>query len=261
MKKFLSSALGAYDKYKNFRKQNRLYRVYLTLNYAFVSILTAYILTLAFPQYLFANHVRHGQFDVYSRAPLGENIDEVLDAAEARLAKSPIYDGASERRIFLTDSHASYTLLANKAYGSFAHSLPYFNNVIINRSDIAGDKVFVQRPFRNIRLLSGVVAHETAHLFIRKRLGTVRASLLPTWKNEGYCEYIAGNTTISFEDGMELWRDNPNDDSKYAYFKYHQVVKYLLDDEKISVEELFNRDFDLKELGAKVFAKLNSGPR
>jgi hypothetical protein len=262
MKKFFNSALSAYNKYKNFRRLSRLYRVYRTLNYAVVSILTAYILTLAFPQYLFANHARHGNFDVYSRAPLGENIDQVLDSAEARLAISPIYDAATERRIFLTDSHAFYTFLANKAAGSFAHSVPLLDNVIVNRSDIADDRVFIQRAYRDNRSLSGVIAHEVTHLFIRKKFGTARTSLfIPAWKNEGYCEYIAGDTTISFADGAKLWREDPNDDSKYAYYKYHQMVKYLLDDEKISVEELFDRDFDMKALEAKIFAKVISGNR
>jgi hypothetical protein len=79
---------------------------------------------------------------------------------------------------------------------------------------------------------------------------------MPDWKEEGYCEYVAGETTLSFEEGVRRWKENPAEDSKYAYFKYHQMVKYLLDDEKISVEDLFNRDFDLKELEAKVFAKI-----
>ena len=38
-------------------------------------------------------------------------------------------------------------------------------------------------------------------------------------------------------------------------------MKYLLDDEKISVEELFERDFDVKDLEAEVFAKLNLDSR
>jgi hypothetical protein len=251
-----------YRKYRAFRKQSRLYRTYRIFNYAFVGLLTAYLLTIAFPQYLFANHISHGKFDVYSRQPVDANVNSVLDLAEERLRKSPIYDETAARRIFLTDSHGFYTFLSNKAFRSFANSVPMLDNILVNRSDVAADRVFIQRSFRNNRSLSGVVAHEATHLFIRKKFGTARVMFsIPTWKNEGYCEYIAVDTTISFEDGMEMWREDPSDDSKYAYFKYHQVVKYLLDDEKISVEELFDRDFDLKDLEAKVFARLNSDNR
>ena len=219
MKRFFHSTLSAYRRYRNFRKQSRIYRTYRIFNYIFVGLLTAYLLTIAFPQYLFANHITHGKFDVYSRVPVDENINRVLDLAEERLLKSSIYDEATARRIFLADSHGFYTFLSNKAFRSFANSVPMLDNVLVNKSDVAADKVFIQRAFRNNRSLSGVVAHEVTHLFLRKKFGTARVMFsIPAWKNEGYCEYIAGDTTISFEDGMELWREDPNDDSKYAYF-------------------------------------------
>jgi hypothetical protein len=86
---------------------------------------------------------------------------------------------------------------------------------------------------------------EVAHLFIRERVGAVRAALMPTWKNEGYCEYLAGDTTITYEEGVSLWRANPRDDSKYRYFKYYAMVKYLLETEKLSIDDVFDRSFDL----------------
>ena len=94
------------------------------------------------------------------------------------------------------------------------------------------------------------------HNQIREYLGLVKYLKIPKWKDEGYCEYIAGETTFSFEEGVKLWKENQHDDSKYSYFKYHQMVKYLLDDEKISVEELFNQSFEEKKIAAKVFINL-----
>ena len=37
---------------------------------------------------------------------------------------------------------------------------------------------------------------------------------------------------------------------------FSHKIKYLLDDEKSSVEERFNRDFDAEELEARVYAKI-----
>jgi len=259
MKNFFSSALGIYRNYRNFKKTNKIYKTYKRLEYVFLALFLAYFLTIAFPQYLFANHVTHGKFQVYSRQPFDENIDRVLDSAEARLVKSPLYDESAARRVFLTDSHNFYYFLSNKSFRSFGSSVPLLDNILINRSDIAGDRVFMDRAVRNNRSLSGVIAHEVTHHFIRKKFGIWRSMFsIPTWKNEGYCEYVAVDTTIAFADGVKLWQENPSNDSTYAYFKYHQMVKYLLDDEKISVEELFNRDFDRKELEAKVFAKISA---
>jgi hypothetical protein len=200
------------------------------------------------------SHVRKLQ-SVLERAFRSEYL-QVLDDAEARLSKSTIYDRDLSRRVFLTNSHGMYTFLSNKAFGSFANSVPLVDNILINKSDAAHDLVFLNRPQHNKRSLSGVIAHEVTHLFIRKKVGVLRASLMPTWKNEGYCEYVAGDTTITYEEGIILWKADPNNDSKYRYFKYQMMVKYLLETERLSIEEVFNRDFNLKDLEAKVFRAL-----
>lgn len=253
MKRTLTSALNVYRQYRAAKAKSRTYKA---VRYFVIAIFAAYLLTICFPQYLFAHDVKYQSFHVYSRQPFDRGIYKVLDDAETRLSKSTIYDREVSRQVFLTNSQGMYTFLSNKAFRSFANSVPLINNIIINKSDVAHDLVFLNRPQHNNRSLSGVIAHEVAHLFIRKKVGVLRASLMPTWKNEGYCEYIAGDTTISFEEGVNLWKTNPNEDSKYRYFKYHLMVKYLLETEKLSIEDVFARDFDLKDLEAKVFKNL-----
>ena len=216
----------------------------------------AYLVLLAYPQALFAYSTEHGAFKVYSRVPLEPEIDRLLDVAETKLKTSPIYDAEMPRRVYLTNSHGLYAFLGPKAYNSFAHSLPFFDNIVINRTDVPADLIYIRRSFSNSRSLSGVIAHETTHLLIRKRYGTLSASLMPTWKNEGYCEYVAGESTIPLDEGIRRWRENPQDDSVYRYTKYHLMVKYLLENEKVSVEELFTKSFDEKEVAERTFAAL-----
>lgn len=253
MKQAITSALNAYRQYRAAKAKSKIYKVF---RYSLSALFAAYFLTICFPQYLFAHEVAHKNFKVYSRETLDENIYKVLDDAETRLSKSSIYDDEISRRIFLTNSHSFYAFLSNKAFRSFANSVPLIDNILINKSDTANDLVYLNRPEHNKRSLSGVIAHEVTHLFIRKKLGNLGGFRLPTWKNEGYCEYIAGDTTITFEEGVKLWKENPNDDSKYRYFKYTQMVKYLLETEKLTIEEVFARTFDEKELEAKVFKSL-----
>jgi hypothetical protein len=253
MKKVITSTLNAYRQYRDAKAKSKAYRI---LRYSLMGVLAAYFLTICFPQYLFAHEVSYQKFQVYSRQPFDERIYKVLDDAEARLSKSSIYDREINRRVFLTNSHGMYLFLSNKAFRSFANSVPFINNILINKSDVADDLVFLNRPVHNKRSLSGVIAHEVAHLFIRKKVGTVRSSLMPTWKNEGYCEYIAGDSTITYQEGVKLWKANPTDDLNYRYFKYHMMVKYLIEREKLSIEDVFNRDFDIKDLEAKVFSSL-----
>jgi len=167
-----------------------------------------------------------------------------------------MYDASLPRRVYLTDGFGVYALLSHKAYKSFANSVPFIDNVIINKSDLTADRVFVNREKNNSRSLSGVIAHEVTHLLIRQKYGTLAASMMPRWKNEGYCEYVAGDSTIPLEEGIRLWRENPSDDSSYSYVKYHLMVKHLLEDEKMSVDDLFTKSLDEEEVAARTFASL-----
>jgi hypothetical protein len=104
--------------------------------------------------------------------------------------------------------------------------------------------------------LSGVIAHEITHLLIKKKFGYWRNLTMPAWKKEGYAEYIAGGSTLPYETGVKMWKENPKDGTGYLYFKYFMLVKYLIEHEKLSVEDVFNRDFDLQSLEHKVLSSL-----
>ena len=254
MKKILSSIFNAYRKYRTFTKQSKTYKA---VKYSLVTVFAGYGLILVFPQVLFAHEVSYKNFNFYSRQPLDESVYKVLDSAEARLEKSPLYDKNLTKKVFVSDTFSFYTFLNPKARGSFANTMPLIGNVTVNKVDIADDTVFRHAETDNQRSLSGVIAHEVTHTLIENKFGWANSLKTPSWKKEGYCEYVAGETTIGFAEGARRWKENPNDDSKYLYFKYHQIVRYLLDDEKISIEELFNRDFDEKELAGKVFVKIS----
>lgn len=257
MKNFLSAIFDAYRQYRNFKKQNRAYKIF---RYTLTGIFAAYSLALVFPQHLFAHEVSHKNFKVYARQPLDENINRVLDLAEERLVKSPIYDKNVTERIFISDTFAFYIFQNPFSRKSFGNTVQGIGHIRINKADVAGNLVFRDTQTDNQRSLSGVIAHEVTHNLIREKFGLLNSlTSLPNWKDEGYCEYVAGEGTLSFEEGLRRWKENPNNDSKYAYFKYYQMVKYLLDVKKISVEELFNRDFDKKELEAKVFEFIKNG--
>jgi hypothetical protein len=220
-------------------------------------VAVGYLLLLIFPQPLFAYTLKYEHYTVHSREPIDPAIQDVLNSAETRLERSPIYDADIDRSIYLTNGFKMYALLSHKAYNSFANSVPFINNVFLNKTDVPGDRIFMNREKNNSRSLSGVIAHETTHLFIRHHYGTVTASLMPVWKNDGYCEYIAGDSAIPLAEGMRLWRQNPTDDTGYRYSKYHAMVKYLLEVEGLTVDELLTRSLNEKEIAAKTFDSLD----
>lgn len=256
MKKTMTSAWGAYRQYRAAKAKSRVYR---TVRYALFSIVLAYVLLLCFPQVLFGHQISSGNLTVYSREPLDQNINAVLERVQQRLAASPINSTDVKPKIFLTNSFRFYSTLSlyigDNSFGK-GYAALNTNNVFINKSDIANDLVFRSAPDHNQRSLSGVIAHEITHLLIRKRYGYWRNLTMPTWKKEGYAEYVAGGSTLDYEAGVRMWKTNPRNGTGYQYFKYYTLVKYLLEHEKLSVDDLFNRDFDLQVLEERVLKSL-----
>jgi len=256
MRHSLSSALSSYREFRAAKAKNKPYKI---VRGVLLLLTAAFVLLLSFPQLLFAHQTTYKTFCVYSREPLDQSINPVLDKAEARLATSPINDDSVQPKVFLTNSYGFYRGLSlNIGWNSFGkgYALLPTSNVFVNKSDVARDMVFRDAPTNNARSLSGVIAHEVTHLLIRKRYGYLRNLLMPAWKKEGYAEYVAGGSTLSYEEGVRMWKSNPKDGTGYQYFKYHMLVKYLLEQEKISVDDLFNRDFDVTALEAKVLQTL-----
>ena len=256
MKKPISSALAAYRGYRTAKANSLAYRI---MRYLFVSLVVAYVLLLCFPQVLFAHEISYRNLRVYSREPIGENIYAVLDRVESRLATSEINDSKVQPKIFLTNGFSLYAVLSlylgSNSFGKGYAALPT-NNIFINKSDLAKDLVYRNSVANNERILSGVIAHEITHFLIRKRFGYWRNLTMPTWKKEGYAEYVAGGSTLSYEAGVKMWKTNPKDGAGYRYFKYYMLVKYLLEHDKLSVDDLFNRDFDVQSLEDEVLKSL-----
>ena len=252
MTNFLSSKLAAFRRFRTAKSNSKTYRL---MRYLFVSAGVGYILLLSFPQVLFAHEISYRNLTVYSREPIDKNIYAVLDKVDSKLAASELNNKQIRPRIFIANSHGFYALTSLYVGGnSFGKGFPLLptSNVFINKSDIEKDLVSRRAVENNERSLSGVIAHEVTHLFIRKKFGYWQNLRMPEWKKEGYAEYVAGGSTLPYEMGVQMWKANPKDGTGYQYFKYHMLVKYLLEQDKLSVEDLFNRDFDLQSLEERV---------
>ena len=256
MSNALFTAVDAYRRYRAAKAKSKLYRA---VRYTLLSLAAAYALLLCFPQVLFAHQVTYKNFTVYSRQPLDQNIYAVLDKAEALLATSEINNPNVRPKIFLTNSQQLYSALSLYiGANSFGKGMALLanNNIFINETDLAKDLVFRKAPAYNSRSLSGVIAHEVAHLLVREKFGYLKNVTAPAWKKEGYAEYVSGGTTLDYATGVSMWKANPQNDRGYQYFKYYSMVKYLLDHEKLTVAELFSRDFDRSALEARVLSTL-----
>ena len=188
---------------------------------------------LAFP---FHTQVRGAT--VWSEAPIPSAIDGVLARADTLVRASPIDGPVTGRRIFLTQDGWRWRWLAIGVEGAMGLTRPFSEAVIVNRSDVAEDRVSNGASPANTRTLSGVIAHERTHGLIRARYGVVAAQTMPFWVREGYPDYVARESSLADRDMAALRRSDPAAPA-LAYYDARRRVTAALAANGGSVDRLF----------------------
>ena len=175
---------------------------------------------LAFPYVL-----RVGADMVYSTVPLRPaTLGPILARADRLVHASPLASGAEGREIFLTGGGWRWNWLAGTSAGAFALTRPFSTSVIVNRADLARDHVYNEAAMGGTRSLSGVIAHEKCHGMVRRHFGALRERMAPAWLREGYCDYIAGGSSLT----------DAQADALETAGRYHPAIAYVRGRQKVA---------------------------
>ena len=183
-------------------------------NLAVVAVAVVLASPLAAPQLLaFPYRAQSHGSTVWSERPLPQStLDTVLGRTIGLVAKSPLAEGPGEtRHIFLTDGGWRWTWLALQSRKGFALSRGFTKTIVVNHSNLADDRVTSGArysvdgaPVGGRRSLSGTLAHEFCHRMELRRFGPLIDLTKPTWLREGYCDYVARESSLSDADVARL---------------------------------------------------------
>ncbi|TLU61991.1 hypothetical protein FE810_13115 [Thalassotalea litorea] len=130
-------------------------------------------------------------------------------------------------RLFLINSPLLFKVLNPTSGNALGATLPFVNIGFLNRSKI--DEL--NENIDNIR------RHEAKHLEQFQTLGPIKAFQLENWKSEGIAEYARGSSTI------DICATTPvGTEAQLDYREYHTVVKYLIESEKLTEEDIYALD-------------------
>lgn len=180
-----------------------------------------------------------GETPIYSATPIPPEMDGIVAGADARVRESAIFDpGVLKRPIFLTDGGPRWRILSFGAGTSFGLTRSLGRSIVINRSSVAGDRVWNGSIAATSRALTGVIAHERTHLLIRARFGPLADGQYPVWVREGYCDHVAGGGTLSDAEAARLRIAGSRSPALY-YYDSRKRVEQTLRDNGGSVDALF----------------------
>ena len=176
---------------------------------------------------------------VWSEEPLTPDmLTRAVDHTQKRLGTSPLAGDDEQRWIFITDGGWRWRYIANVSADAFAITRPFSPAVIVNQTDPQTGIIRNGREIGGERALGGVLAHEFAHGLIRRHYGRFTSSRFPQWKIEGYCDHVAGESTLSADEVKRL-RDAGQDHPALVYHEGRERVSAILAANGGSVDALF----------------------
>ncbi len=179
-----------------------------------------------------------GDLTIRAEQPIPDAIVPVVARAE-RLRHASAIDGPGYgRRVFLTDGGWRWRWLTVTSAGAFGITRPLTEAIVVNRNDISHDRVFNGQVIGGQRSLSGVLAHEQTHGLIRAHYGLLVNTRYPAWLLEGYCDFVAGEGSLTDAQAEALMRSGTSHPA-LIYWQGRRRVAAFLRTHGGSVDALF----------------------
>ena len=247
-------------------KQTRK-RIWRCCNRTLWLLLVIYLLLWIFPQPLFAHSRRYGNLMLYSRAPLPENVEDILKKTDQLLSASELYSTNTTRRIFVCGDCKLYRLLTfGQRHGFGCSFATTSRNIFIPKADFTNNVVLQEKwnaDDTRKRTFSAVAAHEITHLMIAEHLGRFSYWQLhkkAAWLDEGYCDFIARSSSDTFENGARSILETPYGAKGLSYFRSRLMVAKLLNEEQLSIKTLLRNPPDGQKISDEVTETLRRNP-
>ncbi len=224
--------------------------VFIASNLAFFALVT-----FSFPQILFAHKIEYKCFTVYyhSNTTNAEALYAVLDKSEQLLKTSALFDASHNQKLFLCSGFPEFAFFAPLSRKAFAVNYLLTQHIFLAKSSVSANRSTRNGNENNERTLSSVIAHETVHSLLENKLGLLKYKLLPKWKDEGYSDFIANESSYDIQKGLiNICSSKKPSSASFNYFKYRLYIKYLLEEEQLTLDQVLNNEFDLAVMEEKL---------
>lgn len=256
----LTSIMDLYKKYNQIQSNNKIYkvlnRVLNIFTIVIVCVTAMYVCLTYNTQILFTNVVSHKNYKFYYNQQMSSNIVSVIEEVESKLSKSEFNNIKVDLNIFIFDKYNLYSFFSLEK-SSFATTSPFSKNIFINVTDMKTNKVSSSASDFT-RPLSEVLTHEITHVQIITKKGVIETKFaISNWKQEGYCEYVAGGSTIDYSDGIKLIEQRIIDAPGLEYFRYYIYIKYLIEIKRLNMDTIFQMQINENDLEEEIVKNIH----
>lgn len=213
-----------------------------------------YLGLLLYPNFLFANHHKFKNFDVYSDEEIPIEIENVLEDVLARIKKSDLYECNDKFSIYFCNASWRLLLLTRNPNVGGLVNQGLSNNVFIRESEIEKNKIVSPTKGQDIALveerpLSYFLAHEITHS-LQTKIERFMHITTPEYIVEGYADYIGKGSSFDYERYLNDFKSNNiiMNPTTGLYNKYHLMIAFLMDVKGLSFQEIVKQKRSLEEI-------------
>ena len=214
-------------------------------------LLLLYVIVIMFFTHLFFSEKRTiGSITFYSNDKK-MLVANTLQQIEVQLKQLPMYNKAIHLNIFFTNSWTIYMLLNPLNRTSLATASTFFNykRIIVSKTDFDTGTVENNKKEWNTRDITSLIVHESCHCYFARIHALLTRLKMPSWKEEGLCEYYSNGSSYSVEKGFYNLKNNKENSSlSYKYFKYRFLVSYMANIEKKQIDDIIKDKRPLDEV-------------
>jgi len=238
---------------KKFRRVFK--RALLTL----LTMISALVIVILFPQLLFANKMNYKKFKVCSNDKISYDLKIVLDNAMDLAQKSELYDSSYKYNIILCHN-SFYNKIDDGLLGIGPAARSRLKNVIVKvRIDAKNNLAFATFHKECEVNLTYLLAHEMIHCLQANKYGIIKFNPFrhpEFWKLEGYPEYISRRPQLSGKDysltseieryvnlenkATDIWilTEEAGCEAPNYYYKGRLMIEYLMDVKHMSYDQI-----------------------
>lgn len=216
-----------------------------------VTILGLLLIIILNPILTYADKTTHNNFNIYHNKPLDPSLKMVLDEASTIVATSEFYNKDLKLDICLNESSPYTSIVKTLQEPAFAWG--FYNKIVLNGTmHCAQNHLDLNNYQWN---LTQLLAHEMAHCFQYNKLGFWHSNpiaQIPTWKWEGYAEYVSRQSPTqkdliknldrllsSSENSWEIVLEDATVAPR-TYYQYWNLVQFCLEIQQMSYQELLS---------------------
>lgn len=189
-----------------------------------------------YPELIYLNKLKHNNYTFYSNSHIDSIAVEIINLTNELVLNDFLNCEQDRYDVFFCNSYFLFwlpTFLGRKPSGASDLAT---NNIYIANVDFKRNIAFNSDRNRKLkgRSIKSVIAHESTHIILRRKLGLKKYRRLiktENWKIEGICEWIAFKDKEINENKMlelidsQTYFNNP----WHRYQLYRFAVTYLID--------------------------------